>query len=507
MSRTTFPIITALAFLICNAAPAQKWNNADLDRLSTERRVAALKELRELLSIPNNALYADHVSKNVAWCVEAFNKRGFTSKVLPTDGGPPIVVAELEAPNPDKTVLFYLQIDGQPVDTSEWHQESPYTPELKQRAENGAWEIIDWKNIDSGWNDDWRVFARSASDAKGPVAMFLTAMDIMNTENRRPSYNIKVIMDFEEELGSPHLPAAVKTYNEELAADMFVILDGPRHISNEPTLSFGARGITTLTLTVFGPRAAQHSGHYGNYAPNPALKLAKLLASMKDDDGRVTIPGYYDGISISDETKRILRGVPDDEDDIRRKIGIADIDKVAENYQESMQYPSLNIRGMSSGWVGEEVRTIVPSHAIAEIDIRLVMETESDRLVNLVKEHIKNEGYHFVEGEPTDEERAQHPNLISFEYENSYKAFRTEFDSDIGIWLYDAMKRAFGKEPIRKRTSGGSIPIAPFVTTLGVPAVAVPTVNSDNNQHSPNENLRLGNLVSGIRTCLAILSQ
>ena len=314
-------------------------------------------------------------------------------------------------------------------------------------------------------------------------------------------------MDFEEELGSPHLPEAVTQYKEKLAADMLVILDGPRHITNQPTLTFGARGIATIALTVFGPRVPQHSGHYGNYAPNPALRLSQLLASMKDDQGRVTIPGFYDGITLSDEVKEILRNVPDDEEQIQRSVGIARPDGVADTYQEALQYPSLNIRGMESAWTGNKVRTIVPDKALAEIDIRLVLENDPEKQIRLVKQHVINQGYHLVEGTPTEDERKTYTHLANFDYTVSYRAYRTDFDSEVGQWLYRALKRSFEVEPIRQRTSGGSIPISPFVNTLGIPAVTVPTVNRDNNQHSPNENLRMGNYMEGIVTCLGILTE
>lgn len=323
-----------------------------------------------------------------------------------------------------------------------------------------------------------------------------------------PNYNVKIILDFEEEIGSPNLGEAVSTYKDVLASDMMLIMDGPRHLSNEPSLTFGARGISQITLTVFGPRAAQHSGHYGNYAPNPALRLSQLLASMKDEEGRVIIPGFYDGIKLTEKEKEILRQVPDDEKEIKKNLGIGSTDKVGSTYQESLQYPSLNIRGMSSGWVGDEVRTIVPADAMAEIDIRLVPESDPERLFSLIRNHIEKQGYHILEGRgPTEEERQLYPKLLKWEGSISYQAFRTPFDSEPGVWLNSAMVRAFGKDPIRKRISGGSLPIAPFVDALNVPAVTVVTVNSDNNQHGPNENIRLGNFKEGIKTALAILTE
>ena len=461
--------------------------------------------LRELLSIPNDAFYPEHIEKNVQWCEKAFAARSFTTRRIETVAAP-LLLAERKHPNAQQTVLIYLQLDGQPVDSTRWLQKSPYIPALKQRNQAREWYEIPWESL-AGYKDDWRIFARSASDAKGPVSMFLAALDGAEAHAIVPNYNIKVIMDFEEELGSPNLPEAVTKNAELLKADMLLIFDGPRHISNKPTLTFGARGIATITLTTYGPVVPQHSGHFGNYAPNPALRLSRLLAGMKDEDGRVIIPGFYEGIAIDPETESILRAVPDNEDQIKERLQIAETDKVGRYYQEAIQYPSLNIRGMQSGWIDEKVRTIIPGWARAEIDVRLVLESDPERLLNLIRAHIEKEGYLVLDREPSQEERLRHPKIATFTSEISYQSFRTPFDSTVGQWLTKAMQRAFGEDPIRIRMSGGSIPISPFVNTLGIPAVTVPTVNRDNNQHSPNENLRLGNYREGIKTMMAILSE
>lgn len=501
------PSLLSLWGILLLAAPlsAQVPDQEILDALTAQYVPASYELLYDLLHIPNDALYPSHVEPNVVWMEEAFQQRGFETTRLATPTQP-LLLAERAVTNPTRTVLIYLQIDGQPVDTSAWFQDSPYDPVLKEQVAD-QWITLPWERLSTTVDPDWRVFARSASDAKGPVAMFLTALDAFDGEGFDQTYTLKVIMDFEEELGSPSLPDAVERYREALAADMLLIYDGPRHVSNEPTLTFGARGIATITLTIFGPRVPQHSGHYGNYAPNPALRLAQLLASMKDDAGRVTIPGYYDGVALDDATRAILAQVPDDETAIRNKLGIADIDQVAETYQASIQYPSLNIRGLGSGWIGAETRTIIPSTATAEIDVRLVPESDPERLIGLIRQHIAKQGYHFVDGTPTDAERQQHSRLVAFTSAISYGAFRTPYDADVGIWLNAAMQRAFGHAPIRIRMAGGSIPIEPFISTLGIPAVLVPTVNPDNNQHSPNENLRLGNYHEGVKTYLSILTQ
>ncbi len=481
-------------------------NTDQLDALATRHARQSLSEYREFLSLPNDAHFPGQLEANRDWAESAFRKRNFTITRIPTAGFD-LLLAERKHPNAQKTVLFYVQIDGQPVDPTKWFQPTPYTPTLKRQTQNGEWEAIPWNSLDGQIDMDWRIFARSASDAKGPINMFLAALDAAAEAGTVPNFNIKVIMDLEEELGSPNLPQAVTQNRELLRSDMLVILDGPLHASGRPTLTFGARGIATMRLTTFGPRVPQHSGHYGNYAPNPAFLLAQLLASMKDDRGRVIIPGYYDGIELTDEVKAILAQVPEKDSEIMKQLGIAEFDNVGSNYQEALQYPSLNIRGMSSAWVGSQARTIVPDVAVANLDIRLVKETDPERLIKLIYRHIQAQGFHIIEREPTEEERLTYPRLVSVGHDISYLAFRTEFDSDIGKWLDAALTRAFVEEPIKLRTSGGSIPISPFVTTLGIPAVTVPTVNRDNNQHSPNENLRVGNYFRGVKTILSILAE
>jgi acetylornithine deacetylase/succinyl-diaminopimelate desuccinylase-like protein len=501
INKIIFITILSLQFIF-----SQTLNMNEINTLSREKAQDVFKEYREFLSLPNDANKPDELEPNMLWCEKAFKKRGFTTERLKTKRLP-LILAERGHPGANKTVLFYIQIDGQPVDPSKWLQKGPFVPTLKKQTKKDDWETIPWESLYDNYDDDWRIFARSASDAKGPINTFLIALDIIADKGILPNYNIKVIMDMEEEMGSPNLPPAVKRYKNKLKADRLVILDGPRHPSNKPTLTFGARGIVTIQLKVQGPKFPQHSGHYGNYVPNPAVRLSQLIASMKDDNGKVTIPGYYDGVTISEEARSIMSAVPDDEDKIRRSIGFSKPDQVANTYQESIQYPSLNVRGMKSGWVEKEVRTIIPSFALAEIDVRLVKETDPKRMVKLIKNHIKSEGYYIIDRDPTDSERAKHNKIITFNHRIGYLAFRTPVNSEIADWLRAALINGFGEEPIIKRTSGGSVPISPFVNTLNVPAVTVPTVNPDNNQHSPNENLRVGNLIESIRTHVALLIQ
>lgn len=515
-SATLIFAASAASIIVTPAAAQQPLVAERIEALADALASDAFRLYRELLSLPNDAHFPDDILRLSAWLDTAFARRGFTTRRLVMPGSDAIL-ATRDVTGATRTVLIYLQADGQPVDPSLWHQDSPWTPTLKARRAGATsvdgnpadWETLPWERLyESTPDPDWRIFARSASDSKGPVAQFLAAVALLDEAGVTPDFNMKVIIDTEEELGSPHLADAVMRYRDALAADMLVIFDGPPHNSGRPTLTFGARGIATLTLTVYGPIVAQHSGHWGNYAPNPAMRLAQLLASMKDDDGRVTIPGFYDGIEIDAATRAILDAVPDDVPAIHRRLGIAAPDAVATSPEGALQYPSLNVRGLRSAWVGSEARTIIPASAVAEIDVRLVRESDPDRLLRLINEHIEAQGYRVLAGrDPDDEERARHPRLARVDARVEYHAFRTDFDSPTGRWLTAAFERLFGEPPVRLRTGGGSIPISPFVTTLNVPAVSVGTVNPDNNQHSPNENLRVHDFLRGIRIIAAVLSQ
>lgn len=461
---------------------------------------------REFLGLPNDAQHPEDIAALNAWMIDAFTERGFSVQAVATAGNPALFAGR-HVGDDKQTVLIYLQADGQPVDRSAWGQADPFLAVLKEERADGSWSEIPWERAELGINSDWRVFARSASDSKGPMTQFMLAIELLDRAEFVPDYNLKVLIDTEEEMGSPNLAAAINANRNLFAADMLLIFDGPPHASNGPTVSFGARGIVTVTLTTFGPKVAQHSGHYGNFIPNPAFHLAHLLASMKTPDGVVQIPGFYDGIELDDDTRAILAAVPDDEAQILAAAGVAEADAVGASLQESIQYPSLNIRGMAAAWIGAESRTIIPPTATAEIDIRLVPESDPEALIAALRDHIEKQGFHLLDREPTAAERARHPRIAAMTYDFSYGAFRSDFDSPAGLMARAGMRHLYGEEPILIRSMGGSIPIAPIIAALNVPAASVPTVNIDNNQHSPNENLRLGNFFEGIAILMSVLSQ
>lgn len=472
---------------------------------------ASLREWIEVLALPNDSSLPADIQKNADWFKAALEKRGFAVKLLPNQGKPMVLATLPSVPGATKTVLLYAHMDGQAVKPSEWQQESPWKPALKERQADGSWKEIPLDQLHGDKpNPEWRVFARSSSDDKAPIIMLMAALDALKQQGLPPSTNIKILLDSEEEKGSPSLGQVIQENLADLKADALLVLDGPMHQSNRPTLVFGNRGIAQATLTVYGPGQDLHSGHYGNYAANPAFTMAQLLSSMKAPDGRVLVKGYYDGITLDAQTQAVMKAVPDDEVALRKRLGISQAEKVGNNYQEAMQYPSLNVRGLQIAEVGEKARTVVPAQAIAELDLRTVPETPPERLQQLLKAHIEGQGFHLVDGEPTAEQRAQYPKLASLKMGGvsaSSTAVRTDLNAPIGDWLRQGMQQAWGQAPVQIRMMGGTVPTGAAVQALKVPFVIVPMVNADNNQHSKNENMRLANYFDGIKSLTYILTQ
>lgn len=495
----------SLSFFFSLTCFSQSLSKEKIYAAAEEKFPEAIFNYISFLELPNDGNYPDQIENNLARCQAIFSDLQFDTRRI-TTSGIPILFAEKKFHNKAKTVLFYMQIDGQPVDTTAWDQPDPFKPVLKEKR-NGTWKIIETELLRTTFNPDWRIFARSSSDSKGPAMSLITALQILQEIHLKPAFNIKVVMDFQEELGSPSLPKAVVENQELLKADLLFIMDGTRHISNLPTLTYGARGIATATLKTFGSYTPLHSGQYGNFAPNPIFETAKLLAGLKDANGRVTLPRFYDGIVLSQKEKDAINNIPESKDSLLLRLGIAQSDAVGDSYQEALQYPSLNIRGLNAGWVGKEVRTIIPSEVTTEIDMRLVPESDGKKLMESLKTYITTNGYHLVAAIPTVEERQMYPKLASFTYKLGSLPFRTEMDSPIGDLLNKAMKKVFGDKVVNMRTTGGSQPMSPFITTLNIPAVSIRIPNPDNNIHSPNENLRIGNFLEGIITCLAILDE
>lgn len=503
--------------LVCAAALASTASIAQSAPLPDDApirkaAVASFPEYLEFLTLPNDALApGDGLVKNAAWLETALKKRGFEVRQVPNNGHP-IVLATYPGTPSKKTVLFYLHFDGQPVTPAQWSQPSPWQPVLKKKTADGKWAQVDMQQLmQPDFDPELRVFARASSDDKGPIMMFLAALDLMRSQGISPAVNVKLLLDSEEEINSPGIGAAIAQNADFLKADALVIHDGPAHASGRPTAVFGNRGVQTLTLTVFGPKAPLHSGHYGNYVPNPAFNLARLLAAMKDDTGKVTIPGYYSHVRISAGDKKVLASAGDDEPAIRRRVGIAVPEQVGSNYQESLQYPSLNIRGLSAAGVGPLAANIVPKEAIAEIDVRTTADSDAAYLTGLIRTYIAQRGYALLDHEPTDAERARFPLMARLQEGRPADAALQPMDAPVRKWVESALATAHqgggaNAAPVLIRAQGGTVPTHEIVAPLKVPFVLVSVVNADNNQHAYDENLRMGNYLSGMRSMLGLLT-
>ncbi len=484
---------------------------ARVETYTAAHQQAIVGELVQLLTLPNVAADRANIRRNAELLTGLLARRGFAAEVLETDGNP-LVYGELRVPGASRTLLLYCHYDGQPVDPARWQQESPWQPVLRSgrleggRVDQGAQEIAGLRERTS-FEPDWRLYARSASDDKGPIVALLAAIDAVRASGFALTSNLRVVLDGEEEASSPSLVPAIARYRDRLAADLMLILDGPAYFTGQPTLVFGARGIVTAQLTVYGPKVGVHSGNYGNWVPNPALALAHLLVSMKDESGEVKVAGFYDDlVRLTAEEEALLAAVPEEPERLLRTFGIAAPEKPGLTLQQALLRPTLNIRGLASAYVGAEARTIIPDRAVAEIDIRLVQETRADDMVRRLREHVVARGFHLVDEDPDDATRARHPRLARLVAGQGTNAFRTSPVAPGSQRLIAALERAWGEKPVVLRTLGGTVPIAPFIEALGFPAALLPIVNFDNNQHEENENLRLGHLWQGITSIAAILT-
>ncbi|HEY2462067.1 MAG TPA: M20/M25/M40 family metallo-hydrolase [Candidatus Acidoferrum sp.] len=477
-------------------------------RMNNEDRI--VRELAEFLAIPNVASDTENIQKNAAHLVEMLEARGIETHLLPIGGRGPVVFGKLISPDAKRTVIFYAHYDGQPVDAAAWTDGKPFEPELRSQSIEAGGKVIPFPENSpkhpAHYPDDWRIYARSASDDKSPIVALLAAIDALRAQRIPLGVNLKVIFEGEEEAGSTHLQRTLELHKNLLGGDVLITADGPVHPSGRPLIFFGNRGVMGMDVTVYGPIRALHSGHYGNWAPNPALELSRLMASMKDADGRVLIDGYYDDVALmGDAEKKALAQMPDNDAELEHELGIARPEGGGKKLVELLQEPSLNIRGLRSAYVGARAQNVVPENAEASLEARLVKGENPDAKFEQIVGFIRKQGYFVVDHEPTMEERREHALIAKVINEGGYRASRTAMDLPVSRRLAKVMKDATSGDLVIAPTLGGSVPMYIF-EDLGLPWIGVPIVNYDNHQHSSDENLRLGNLWRGMELYGAILA-
>jgi acetylornithine deacetylase/succinyl-diaminopimelate desuccinylase-like protein len=468
-----------------------------------------VRELAEFLAIPNVANDEANIQKNAARLVEMLKVRGVETELLPIAGRGPVVFGNLMSPGAKHTVIFYAHYDGQPVDAAAWTDGKPFEPALRDNSIEAGGKRIPFPDATAGvagYKDDWRIYARSASDDKSPIVAILAAIDALRAQKIPIGVNVKMIFEGEEEAGSTNLERTLQAHKDLLGADLLLTCDGPVHPSGRPLIFFGARGDVGLDVTVYGPVRALHSGHYGNWAPNPAMELSRLLASMTDANGRVTIPGYYDDvIPLSALEKEWLAKMPDNDAELASSLGIAKPDGGGRKLVELLQQPSLNIRGLSSAYVGTHAQNVVPDKAEASIDARLVKGEDPRKKSEQIIGFIRAQGYFVVDHEPTMDERRAHALIAKIVDEGGYRASRTAMDLPVSKAMIGLVQSATDGRAVIAPGLGGSVPMYIF-EDIGLPWIGVPIVNYDNHQHSSDENLRLGHFWNGVELYGAILA-
>jgi len=502
-----FPVF-ALAQKAVAPSPAQVAEAVREYRLENEDRI--VRELSEFLAIPNVASDTPNIQKNAAHLVEMLEARGIETHLLPIAGRGPVVFGKLMTPEAKRTVIFYAHYDGQPVDPAAWTDGKPFEPVLRDAAIEAGGKRIPFPengtHKHAAYKDEWRIYARSASDDKSPIVALLSALDALREKKIPLAVNLKLVLEGEEEAGSTNLQRTLELHKNLLDGDLLITGDGPVHQSGRPLVFFGNRGDIGIDVTVYGPVRALHSGHYGNWAPNPAIELSRLLTSMKDAEGRVLIDGYYDDVTpLSDLEKKALAEMPVNDADLERELGIAKPEGGGKKLVELIMEPSLNVRGLRSAYVGEQSQNIVPEKAEASLEARLVKGEEPQKKFEQISAFIAKQGFYVIDHEPTMDERRSHAQIAKVINEGGYRASRTPMDLPASKAIVEVVKAAAGKDTVVMPSTGGSVPMFIF-DDLGLKWVGLPIVNYDNHQHSSDENLRLRHFWKGMEIYGAILA-
>src|SRR5262245_32299498 len=501
-------VITGLTAALSAQSPADQ-----IRRYRELNAARILREFGELLKLPNRARDTQDIERNATFIRDQLRSTGVTSELLRLDTAPPIVYGALTTPGASRTLGIYVHYDGQPVNPAEW-KHPPFEPTLYTAAMEKGGQPRAMPRDGEAVNPEWRLYARSAGDDKAPIAAILTVLRAMRESNLRPTSNLVFFFDGEEEAGSPHLGEYMTRYRDRLSPiNIWLFFDGPVHQSGRPQITFGVRGAMGMEVTVYGATRELHSGHYGNWAPDTPQILARLLASMKDENGKVLIEGWYDSAApIGPEEKAALAAMPDYDATLKRELGIAWTEGQPASLPERLLLPALTIRGISSGNVGPLASNVIPATATASLGIRLVKGNDPAKMRELIVRHIERQGFHVVTTDPDQATRLKYPRIAKVTGgTDASPAARTSMANPFARQIVAAAGRAaerqFGAESLLIAPGmGGTLPLYLFTDVAGKPAVIVPIANHDNNQHGADENLRIANLWYAIDLYAALLT-
>lgn len=440
-----------------------------LDQYFKENRASHLEELNEFLRIPSISALSEHqadMQKAANWLVQSFDAAGLENVAIDETDGHPVVYADWLHAKEKPTILIYGHYDVQPVDPLELWDSPPFEPEIRNN----------------------KLYARGASDDKGQVFMHIKAVEALMKQSGKLPVNVKFLIEGEEEVGSPSLEKYILENKEKLAADLIVISDTGMQGPGQPAVCYGLRGLTGVQIDIKGAKGDLHSGLYGGGVQNPLHAIAELLASFRDQEGRITVDGFYDNVRpLTEEERTAYAALGFNEEALKEEIDVPELfgEKGFSYLEQTWARPTLEINGLFGGFSGEGIKTVLPAEAGAKITCRLVPDQDPDEIVEKLKAHIKKHQPKGVTVTVTEFDKG--------------KPFITPFDHP----AIQAAGRSYEKVynvPTAYTRGGGSIPIvAAFDEILQLPVVLMGFGLSTENFHAPNEHFHLENFDQGLR--------
>ncbi|MBY7143998.1 M20/M25/M40 family metallo-hydrolase [Virgibacillus sp. NKC19-3] len=439
----------------------------EISNLITQRKDQYLQQLFTLLRQKSISAQNIGVRECSSLLKNMMEDIGINTRLIETDGHP-VVYGEVIKDPEAFTLLIYGHYDVQPPDPLDEWLSPPFEPTIR----------------------DGKIFCRGAGDNKGQLmAQILAIKTYLDTYGELP-INVKMVFEGEEESASANLSSFVEKNKDLLNADLVYTSDGPMHDSGAPFVLLGVRGMLYVELTAKGAKWENHSGNKGNIVPNPAWKLIDLLRTMRDENGRVLIEGFYDNIREPTENeKEIIKGLPFDREQVAEKIGYEQLNMNTEEYYHNLTMePTFNIAGFTSGYGGEGSKTIIPAQATLKMDMRLVVDQDPDDIYKKFCDHVQ-----------------KYAPDIEVNHLGDMQPSRTPADQEIVNVVTKAVGESFNQNPVLQPSLGGSLPDYVWTKILGLPSVIVPYANFDEGNHSPNENIGVDNFFDGIRcTCQVI---
>lgn len=434
-----------------------------------QRRDEYVNRLIDYVRRPSISAHGIGIAEVADYISGIMNGLGLNARIMPTAGWPMVFGEMLDLPG-SPTVLLYGHYDVQPPDPLEEWVSPPFEPTIR----NG------------------RLYARGVGDNKGQHFAQILGIEALLAVRQQLPCNVKILLEGEEEVGSPRMPEFVASHRDLLAADLVIASDGPVSESGRPVVNFGNRGVLSFEFRAVGANRDLHSGNWGGVVPNPIWTLVHLLQTMKNDQGEVTIEGFYDSVDpLSPLECEALARLEIDVPRVKESLALKELDQPLDRgfFERLMAWPTFTINGFHGGYGGPGSKTVLPHEAFVKCDIRLVESQTADEIFAKVERHVQ-----------------RHAPDVTMVRQGSMDPSKTPLDSPFVAPIRQAIEAAQGVTPILEPTAGGSLPNYVFTKVLKMPAFGVPYANPDEANHAPNENLELDRFINGIKTGAAMLT-